>query len=62
MWCLSVLLQTADWGSASGRQDGKQPPNEYTVTEAVDYIGSVLAEQSKALCMHRQFRHLAFST
>lgn len=43
MWCLRVLLQTAEWASPSGRQDGKQPPSEYTVTEAVDYIGSLMA-------------------
>lgn len=42
MWCLRVLLQTAEWASPSGRQDGKQPPSEYTVTEAVDYIGSLM--------------------
>lgn len=47
MWCLSVLLQTAECSSASGGQDRKHPPNEYTVTEAVDYIGSPI--QSTAL-------------
>ena len=41
MRCQKLLLQTAEYGSAAGRQDSKQPPNEYTVTEAVDYIGGI---------------------
>lgn len=45
-----MLLQTAEPGSASGRQDGKQPPSEYTVTEAVDYIGMLHCRSRQLAC------------
>lgn len=42
---LKVPLQTAGWGPASQTQDARQPPSQYTVTEAVDYIGALMLQQ-----------------